>query len=202
MLLSRHTRRREFIAGLGAAASLSAWPVAAQAQQRNQIKRIAYVAAGSAETLITPIKRELAKLGWVEGHNMRIEALLALDRRVLRAAAPFVVSSAPDLIVVISTEAAQIFKEATDTIPIVFAFVADPIASDLVKSFARPGGNLTGFTAGRKVAQFAQRPRSRDRPCYGAPRSRQRNFTVWAPRRCVGASRDDPFGACHRDCRR
>jgi putative tryptophan/tyrosine transport system substrate-binding protein len=47
---------------------------------------------------------------------------------------------------VISTEAAQIFKEVTDSIPILFAFVADPIASDLVKSFARPGGNLTGFT--------------------------------------------------------
>jgi putative tryptophan/tyrosine transport system substrate-binding protein len=112
----------------------------------NQIKRIAYIACGGAEILLTPIKRELAKLGWVEGHNMHIEApLLTVDGRVLRAAAPFVVSSNPDLIVVISTEAAQIFKEATDTIPILFAFVADPIASDLVKSFARPSG-VTGFT--------------------------------------------------------
>jgi putative tryptophan/tyrosine transport system substrate-binding protein len=125
--------RREFIAGLGAAA----WPFAARAQQRNQIKRIAYI-AGSAGQIIAPVKRELANLGWVEGHNMRIDTLFTLDSRVLRAAAPFVVSSTPDLIVVISTEAAQIFKEATDTIPILFAFVADPIASDLVKSCARP----------------------------------------------------------------
>jgi putative tryptophan/tyrosine transport system substrate-binding protein len=133
-------KRREVIAGLGSAAAL---PLAARAQQRNQIKHIAF----AGEVVITPIKRELAKLGWVEGHTMRIEALpTVVDGRVLRAAAPFVVSSTPDLIVVIGTEAAQIFKEATDTIPILFAFVADPIASDLVKSFARPGGNLTGFT--------------------------------------------------------
>jgi putative tryptophan/tyrosine transport system substrate-binding protein len=126
--------------GLGAAA----WPHGQQ--QRNQIERVAYIAGGSAGTIITPIRRELAKLGWVEGHNMHIEALLELDRRVLRAAAPFVVSSTPDLIIVISTEAAQIFKEATETIPILFAFVADPIASNLVKSLGCPGGNLTGFT--------------------------------------------------------
>ena len=135
-------RRRGFIAGLGSAV---AWPLAASAQQRNEIKRIAYI-AGAAGQIITPVKRELAKLGWVEGHNMRIDTLFTVDGRVLRAAAPFVVSSTPDLIVVIGTEAAQIFKEATDTIPIVFAFVADPIATNLVKSFAHPGGNLTGFT--------------------------------------------------------
>jgi putative tryptophan/tyrosine transport system substrate-binding protein len=133
-------RRREFIGGLG---SIAAWPLAVHAQQRAQIKRIAYISPG---TLLTPIKRELAKLGWIEGDNIHIGALIALDRRGLLAAAPFVVSSTPDLIVVIGTEPAQIFKEATDTIPVLFAFVADPIASNLVKSFGRPGGNLTGFT--------------------------------------------------------
>jgi hypothetical protein len=84
-------RRREFIAGLGGAA---AWLRAALAQQQNQIKRIAYI-AGSAEQIFTPVKRELAKLGWVEGHNMRIDTLFILDSRILRAAAPFVVSSTP-----------------------------------------------------------------------------------------------------------
>jgi putative tryptophan/tyrosine transport system substrate-binding protein len=64
----------------------------------------------------------------------------------VRAAAPFVVSTAPDLIVAVGTGNAQIFKELTNTIPIVFALVADPIASNLVRSFAGPGGNLTGFT--------------------------------------------------------
>jgi putative tryptophan/tyrosine transport system substrate-binding protein len=137
-------RRRDFIVG----ASAGAWPLAAQAQQRNQIKRIAYITAAGAplDVLDVPIKHELAKLGWVEGRNVRIETLVALDGRMLRAAAPFVVSTAPDLILVIGTEYAQILKETTDTIPILFAFVADPVATNLVTSFAHPGGNLTGFT--------------------------------------------------------
>jgi putative tryptophan/tyrosine transport system substrate-binding protein len=115
----------------------------ARAQPRNPLKRIAFIGGPVIEPIF---RQELARLGWVEGRDVRIEALSELDGRVLRAAAPFVVRSTPDLIVVIGTEAAQNFKEVTDTIPIVFAFVADPIASNLVKSFARPGGNLTGFT--------------------------------------------------------
>ena len=136
-------RRRDFIGGLAGAAAL---PIAARAQPRDQVKRIAWIAAAPSAVLDVPIRQEFAKLGWVEGRNVRIESLFAVDGHVLRAAAPFVVGTAPDLILVISTEAAQIFKEATDTIPILFAFVADPVASSLVKSFARPGGNLTGFT--------------------------------------------------------
>ena len=133
-------RRREFIAGLG---SMAACPVAAaRAQPRNPIKRIAFIAGRRG--VIEPIfRQELARLGWVEGRDVRIEELFELD---MRAAAPFVVSTAPDLIVAVSTENAQIFKELTDKIPIVFAFVADPVATDLVRSFAHPGGNLTGFT--------------------------------------------------------
>jgi putative ABC transport system substrate-binding protein len=132
-------KRREFIAGLGSAA---ACPVVAPAQPRNPLKRIAFIAGRRG--VIEPIfRQELTRLGWVEGRNLRIEELFELD---VRAAAPFVISTAPDLIVAVSTENAQIFKKLTDTIPIVFAFVADPIATDLVRSLARPGGNLTGFT--------------------------------------------------------
>jgi putative tryptophan/tyrosine transport system substrate-binding protein len=135
--------RREFIAGLGGAA---AWPVAARAQQRSQIKRIAFAVSAGRFNIEPIFRQELAKLGWVEGRDVRIEALYAVDGHIVRAAAPFVVATAPDLIVVVNTEFAQIFKEVTDTIPIVFAFVADPVASNLVKNLARPGGNLTGFT--------------------------------------------------------
>jgi hypothetical protein len=104
-------RRRDLIAAIGGAA---ACPVVAWAQPRNPIKRIAFI--GGSGGVVEPIfRQELARLGWVEGRNVRIEGLFSVDSRVLRAAAPFVVSSTPDLIVVISTEAAQIFKEATDT---------------------------------------------------------------------------------------
>jgi putative ABC transport system substrate-binding protein len=136
-------RRREFIAVLGVAA---ACPVPTWAQQRNSIKRIALIETRGVGDQDQIFKQELARLGWVEGRDVRIEALLESDNRIVRAAAPFVVATAPDLIVAVGTEYAQIFKGLTDTIPIVFAFVADPVASNLVKSFARPGGNLTGFT--------------------------------------------------------
>ena len=134
-------RRREFIAAVSAAA----YPALPRAQPRNPIKRIAFVSGGSSGLIDSIFRRELTRLGWVEGRDVRIEELHA-DNRIVRAAAPFVISTAPDLIVAVSTENAQIFKKLTDTIPIVFAFVADPIASNLVRSFARPDGNLTGFT--------------------------------------------------------
>jgi putative ABC transport system substrate-binding protein len=74
------------------------------------------------------------------------ETLFERDNHIIRAGAPFIVGTAPDLIVVFSTETVEIFKGLTDTIPIVFGFVADLVARNLVKSLARPGGNLTGFT--------------------------------------------------------
>jgi putative tryptophan/tyrosine transport system substrate-binding protein len=136
-------RRREFIAGLGITA---AWPMVASAQPRNSIKRIALIETRGVGDQDHIFKQELARLGWVEGRDVRIEALLESDNRIVRAAAPFVVATAPDLIVAVGTEYAQIFKELSNTIPIIFAFVADPVASNLVNGFARPGANLTGFT--------------------------------------------------------
>ena len=62
--------RREFIAGLGGVTGAVTWPLAALAQQRNQIKRIAFI-IGAVGTVEAPIKQELAKLGWVEGRNVR-----------------------------------------------------------------------------------------------------------------------------------
>jgi putative tryptophan/tyrosine transport system substrate-binding protein len=136
-------RRRDFIAGLGSAV---AWPLAAQGQQRaNPIKRIAYIGLGVPIDAV--FQQEFARLGWVEGRDVRIETLFEKDSRIVRAAAPFIVGTVPDLIVVIGTETVEIFKGLTDTIPIVFGFVADPVARNVVKSLARPGGNLTGFTS-------------------------------------------------------
>ncbi len=94
----------------GAAAIL---PLAARAQSRNPINRIAYICAASG-IIDVIMRQELARLGWVEGRNVRIEALIEKDNRIVRAATPFIVGAAPDLIVVISTEYAEIFKELTD----------------------------------------------------------------------------------------
>jgi putative ABC transport system substrate-binding protein len=133
-------RRREFIPLLGGA---TAWPLAARAQLGDPIKRIAWISARAEEALI--FKQELARLGWVDGRDVRITSLVEADGQRVRAAAPGIVVAAPDLIVAAGTENAEIFKRLTDTIPIVFAFVADPVAQGLVASLAHPGGNVTGF---------------------------------------------------------
>jgi putative tryptophan/tyrosine transport system substrate-binding protein len=134
-------RRREFIAGFGSAA---AWPLAARSQPSDVVKRVAWVGDTPEDAAI--FGRELARLGWVEGRNVSVDYRLEADERRLRAIAPDIVGAAPDLIVTVGTQHTEIFKRLTDTIPIVFKDVADPMASRLVASFARPGGNVTGFS--------------------------------------------------------
>ena len=134
-------KRREFITLLGGA--VAAVPITARAQLGDPIKRIAWISARAEEAVI--FKQELARLGWVDGRDVRITSLADADGQRVRAAAPGIVVAAPDLIVALGTENAEIFKRLTDAIPIVFAFVADPVADGLVASFAHPGGNATGF---------------------------------------------------------
>jgi putative ABC transport system substrate-binding protein len=132
-------RRREFIAGLSAAM----WPCAARAQA-DRLKRVGWAAAGDPESLVFP--RELAKLGWVEGRNLQLDFRPTFSNPdEMRAKAAELVSMAPDLLVIGGTPMTAIFKQLTSTVPIVFVIVSDPIASGFVESFARPGGNITGF---------------------------------------------------------
>jgi putative ABC transport system substrate-binding protein len=139
--LGTSMRRRQFITLLGGAAT--AWPIAARAQLGDPIKRIAWISSRAEDAVV--FKQELARLGWVDGRDVRIASLVEPDGQRVRAAAPGIVVAAPDLIVAIGSENAEIFKRLTDTIPIVFAFVPDPVANGLVASFAHPGGNATGF---------------------------------------------------------
>jgi putative tryptophan/tyrosine transport system substrate-binding protein len=136
-------RRREFIAGLGAAAC----PLAVRAQQAERLRRIAILdAEGEAYAAFA---EELGNAGWIEGRN------LSTDRRFLdgassgpvRAAAADMVSKSPEVIVCLGTLATSVFRQLTSTIPIVFVNVADPVAAGFVKSFAHPGGTITGFTS-------------------------------------------------------
>jgi ABC-type uncharacterized transport system substrate-binding protein len=134
-------RRREFIAGLAGAA---AFPVVARGQPRGSAKRIAWVGVRAVDAAV--FKQELARLGWVDGRDVRVTSLAEPDEQRVRAAAPGIVVAGPDLIVTSGTQYTGIFKRLTETIPIVFQNVADPEASGIVASFARPGGNATGFT--------------------------------------------------------
>jgi putative ABC transport system substrate-binding protein len=131
-------RRRQFIAGLGGAA---AWPVAAWAQRRDAIKHIVWTAVEPSMEDALAFGQELATLGWAEGRNVHVDV-----RREANIVAQDIVGAAPDLIVTEGTPVTQLFKRLTETIPILFRYVAEPVANGLVASFARPGGNVTGFT--------------------------------------------------------
>jgi len=142
-------RRREFITL--ASGAVIAWPLAARAQQSNRMRRIGVLMAypeGDPEgkASVDAFRQELAKLGWT--HNIQIEVRWVSpdDQQSRERYASELVALQPDLIVSHSTPNTAALLERTRTIPIVFAQLADPVASGFVASLPRPGGNATGFT--------------------------------------------------------
>src|SRR5206468_9202600 len=123
----------------------------AEAQQAGKIFRIGYLDSGAAAgraVLVETFRRELTKLGWVEGKNITIEYRFAeqkLER--LPELAADLVRLKVDLIVAQGTPVALAAKSATTTIPIVMASGGDPVGAGLVASLARPGGNVTGLSS-------------------------------------------------------
>ena len=142
--------RREFITLLSGAAA--AWPLAARAQQSHRVRRIG-VLMGIAENnpqsapRVRAMQEELHKLGWTEGRNLQMEFRWAAgDPKQVMALARELVDLQPDLIIAQGAPTTAALLQRTSTIPIVFVQVADPITSGFIQSFARPGGNATGFT--------------------------------------------------------
>ena len=142
-------KRREFIMLLGGAAA-TVWPVAARAQQAGKVFRIGFLGSPSAASL--PERNEafragLRDLGYQEGRDIVIEYRWA-DGRLgqLPALAAELVRLKVDVIVTHGIPGILAAKQATATIPIVMAVSGDAVASGLVSSIARPGGNVTGLT--------------------------------------------------------
>jgi putative ABC transport system substrate-binding protein len=139
-------RRREVITLLGGAA---AWPLAARAQDK--IHFIGILETISAElnaANLDALRRGLRGLAYTEGQNMRLEYRSAEGQAArLPALAAELVRLKVDLIVTRGTPAALAAKDATSTIPIVMAAIGDPLDTGVVASLARPGGNVTGFSA-------------------------------------------------------
>ncbi len=176
-------RRRDFIALLSAAAIVC--PRAVIAQPTDRIRRIG-VLMGLAETdpqqqlEVVALTRELQKLGWVDGRNVRIDYRWgAGDTYRMWESAKELVRLQPDVIVAHTTPAVAALAQETRTIPIVFVLVSDPVGSGFVESWSRPAGNITGFTnfespmAGSGWRRSGrQHPRSRKLPFYSIRKRR------------------------------
>jgi putative tryptophan/tyrosine transport system substrate-binding protein len=143
-------RRRDFLKVF--ANSATGWSLAARAQQSERPRRIGVLMAFSendpeAQSWAGGFREELAKLGWTEGHNIQVDTRWATANvKSLEQSAKQLVALQPDVILTGSTPATAAMREQTNTIPIVFAMVGDPVGSRFVASLSRPGGNLTGFT--------------------------------------------------------
>src|SRR5947208_15865950 len=144
-------KRRTFISLLGGAA---AWPLAARAQQTSgrtaKMPRVGMLMPGPAAhsgAILDPFYRGLHELGYVEGQNLAIERRdgdWEPDR--LPALAAELVGLKVDIIVAWSTPTARAAKQATNSIPIIAAVMADPVGDELVANLARPGGNVRATT--------------------------------------------------------
>jgi putative ABC transport system substrate-binding protein len=142
------TLRREFITLLGGAA---AWPLVARAQQRERMRRIGVLIPGDEndpvyKTRLSAFTQALADLGWADGRNVRMDVRWGGgDINRIRAFAQELVGLQPDVILTNTTAPIVALQRETRTIPIVFASVADPVASGIVARLDRPSGNITGF---------------------------------------------------------
>ena len=140
--------RRELLAALGGAAV--AWPLAARAQQPRKLQTIGFMGQSTrsaASEWVAPFVQRLHELGWIEGRTVAIEYRWAEGReeRIAQIAAELVRLKV-DIIVTSGTPEVLAVKQATSVIPIVFATAGDPVATHLVDSLARPGGNVTGLS--------------------------------------------------------
>jgi putative ABC transport system substrate-binding protein len=143
-------RRRAFFAVAGGAA---AWPLAGHAQQPGQIRRVGVLIGfpekdAFAQRIVSTFVQALGRLGWVEGKNIRLDYRFAAgDPTLFKTYAAELVSLSPNIILAVTPPAVAALREETHTIPIVFALVVDPVGQGFVQSLARPGGNITGFSA-------------------------------------------------------
>jgi putative ABC transport system substrate-binding protein len=144
------SNRRQFITLL---AGTAAWPVAARAQQPEQMRRIGVLMNRAADNKegqarLAAFQQALQQLGWSDGRNVRIDIRWGaddVDRE--RKYAAELVALVPDIILAGGSLSVAAVQQASRSVPVVFASVSDPVGAGFVDSLAQPGGNVTGFMA-------------------------------------------------------
>jgi len=141
-------RRRRFIALV--AMTAVGWPLVAQAQRANVVRRIGVLTGASTPDSDKRLKvfvEELERLGWTEGVTVQFESRRGGgDPDAIRRYAGELAEIAPDVIFAIGGPATERLLQVTQKIPIVFSIVPDPVGSGFVNSLSRPGRNATGFS--------------------------------------------------------
>ena len=143
-------RRREFVTLLGTA---TAWPLAVRAQQSERQRHIGVLLGSAADdpegkARLAAFLQALQQLGWSDGRNIQIlPRFTDGETERARAYAAELVALAPDVVLTSGASTVGLMLQATRTVPVVFAGVADPVGAGFVDSLARPGGNATGFTS-------------------------------------------------------
>jgi len=143
-------KRRAFITLIGGAAA--AWPLAARAQQGERVRRVGVLMPFTADdqegqARLLAFAQGLQQSGWTIGQNVRIDTRWASRASEIRRHAVELVATMPDVILATGASTMGPLLQATRSVPIVFAAVADPVGAGFVDSLARPGGNATGFTS-------------------------------------------------------
>jgi putative tryptophan/tyrosine transport system substrate-binding protein len=149
--LGAEMRRREFIGLLGGVTV--AWPLAVRAQQSERVRRIGVLLAYSeadpeAHARIATFEQGLRELNWINGHNVRIDYRFGAGSvEHMRTNSAELVALKPDVLLAHSSSSLMPLRRETHTIPIVVAVVGDLVRAGFAESLARPGGNITGFSA-------------------------------------------------------
>jgi putative ABC transport system substrate-binding protein len=142
-------KRREFLGILGSAV---AWPLAAQAQQPDRLRRIGVLMGVAESDAIAPdriaaLNKRLNALGWREDHNIELVVRWsASDIDKAKTQAQELIAAHPDVLIAHTVMPAKVLRDATSSIPIIFTNISDPDGAGFVKSISHPGGNITGFS--------------------------------------------------------
>lgn len=143
-------RRRDFIKGI--ASSATVWPLAARGQQARGIRTVGVLTAvvesdPESQARITAFRQGFERLGWKDGESVHLEYRWGAGKMdLIEKYAHEMVALNPEVILASGTPVVAALQKITGSIPIVCALVNDPVDLGFVKSLARPGGNITGFT--------------------------------------------------------